>query len=31
MEGTMRRTSPEDTLTIDDKQFLWLPLSHVMG
>jgi long-chain acyl-CoA synthetase len=31
MEGTLRRTSPEDVLTIDDKQFLWLPLSHVMG
>ena len=31
MDGTMRRTSPEDVLTIDDKQFLWLPLSHVMG
>ncbi|WP_291479401.1 long-chain fatty acid--CoA ligase [Corynebacterium sp.] len=31
MDDTMRRTSPDDMLTIDDKQFLWLPLSHVMG
>ncbi|WP_420099344.1 AMP-dependent synthetase/ligase [Corynebacterium sp.] len=31
MAGTMRRTDPNNILTIDDKQFLWLPLSHVMG
>ncbi|MGP9610979.1 MULTISPECIES: AMP-dependent synthetase/ligase [unclassified Corynebacterium] len=24
-------SGPEDLLTIDDKQFLWLPLAHVMG
>ena len=31
MAGTLERTSPGTNLTIDDKQFLWLPLSHVMG
>lgn len=25
------RSGPEEFLTIDDKQFLWLPLAHVMG
>ncbi|MGP9722613.1 AMP-dependent synthetase/ligase [Corynebacterium sp. AOP40-9SA-29] len=31
MAGTLERTSPGTNLTMDDKQFLWLPLSHVMG
>ncbi|MGJ0182073.1 long-chain fatty acid--CoA ligase [Corynebacterium glyciniphilum] len=31
MDGTLHRTSPDEHITIDDKQFLWLPLSHVMG
>jgi long-chain acyl-CoA synthetase len=31
LDGTLHRSSPDEMITIDDKQFLWLPLSHVMG